>query len=325
MKTIYVSSSRGWGIGGIYSYDLDEKGKLLFKEKTEAWSPTYFAKANGKLFALLRDPYKAASPNSALVSFDILEDGHLANKSEMVSTEGTVACHLSVSQDGKDVYAANYSSGSVSKVGEKLVVHEGKGPHPSRQTAPHTHIAILTPDEKYVVVCDLGIDKIFFYDRNLEVVSITEMPAGSGPRHIAFSNDGKLIYCVTELSNEVIVLKYEDGKAEIVSEGVSTLPEDYKGGNTASAIRLSKDGKYLYVANRGHNSIVAFSVDEEKVSEPEFSSCGGKTPRDIYIVDDILLCANQDTDTVMTFKVNGKNIEPTGYFVCVEEPMSIID
>ena len=325
MKTIYVSSSRGWGIGGIHAFDMDEKGKLVFKDKTEAWSPMYFAKANGKLYALLRDPYKSASPNSAMVSFDISENGRLVNKSEMVSTEGTVACHLSVSSDGKDVYAANYSSGSVAKVGEKLVVHEGKGPHPSRQTAPHTHMAVLTPDEKYVVVCDLGVDKIFFYDRNLELVSIREMPAGCGPRHIVFSNDGKLIYCVTELSNEVIVLKYNDGKAEIVGDAVSTLPEGYKGRNTASAIRLSADGKYLYVANRGHNSIAAFSVEGDKVSDPTFTSCGGKTPRDIYIVDDILLCANQDTDTVVTFKVNGKNIEPTGYFVCVEEPLSIID
>lgn len=325
MKTIYVTSCRGWGIGGIYSFNMDENGKLYFKDKFDAWSPTYLAKANDKMFALLRDPYRNQSPNSALVSFDITKDGRLINKTEMVSTEGTVACHLSVSSDGKDVYAANYSSGSVAKVGEKLVVHEGNGPHPTRQTAPHTHIAALTPDEKYVVVCDLGIDKIFFYDRNLELVSIREMPAGSGPRHIVFSNDGKYIYCVTELSNEVIVLKYNDGKAEIVGDAVSTLPEGYKGSNTASAIRLSADGKYLYVANRGHNSIVAFSVDGEKIEDPVFTACGGKTPRDIYIVDDILLCANQDTDTVVTFKINGKELEATGYFVCVEEPLSIID
>ena len=325
MKTIYVTSCRGWGIGGIYSFNMDENGKLYFKDKFDAWSPTYLAKANDKMFALLRDPYRNQSPNSALVSFDVTKDGRLINKTEMVSTEGTVACHLSVSSDGKDVYAANYSSGSVAKVGEKLVVHEGNGPHPTRQTAPHTHIAALTPDEKYVVVCDLGIDKIFFYDRNLELVSIREMPAGSGPRHIVFSNDGKYIYCVTELSNEVIVLKYNDGKAEIVGDAVSTLPEGYKGSNTASAIRLSADGKYLYVANRGHNSIVAFSVDGEKIEDPVFTACGGKTPRDIYIVDDILLCANQDTDTVVTFKINGKELEATGYFVCVEEPLSIID
>ncbi len=325
MKTIYITSCRGWGIGGIYSFNMDENGKLYFKDKFDAWSPTYLAKANDKMFALLRDPYRNQSPNSALVSFDITKDGRLINKTEMVSTEGTVACHLSVSSDGKDVYAANYSSGSVAKVGEKLVVHEGNGPHPTRQTAPHTHIAALTPDEKYVVVCDLGIDKIFFYDRNLELVSIREMPAGSGPRHIVFSNDGKYIYCVTELSNEVIVLKYNDGKAEIVGDAVSTLPEGYKGSNTASAIRLSADGKYLYVANRGHNSIVAFSVDGEKIEDPVFTACGGKTPRDIYIVDDILLCANQDTDTVVTFKINGKELEATGYFVCVEEPLSIID
>ena len=325
MKTIYVTSCRGWGIGGIYSFNMDENGKLYFKDKFGAWSPTYLAKANDKMFALLRDPYRNESPNSALVSFDVTKDGRLINKTEMVSTEGTVACHLSVSSDGKDVYAANYSSGSVAKVGEKLVVHEGNGPHPTRQTAPHTHIAALTPDEKYVVVCDLGIDKIFFYDRNLELVSIREMPAGSGPRHIVFSNDGKYIYCVTELSNEVIVLKYNDGKAEIVGDAVSTLPEGYKGSNTASAIRLSADGKYLYVANRGHNSIVAFSVDGEKIEDPVFTACGGKTPRDIYIVDDILLCANQDTDTVVTFKINGKELEATGYFVCVEEPLSIID
>ena len=74
MKTIYVTSCRGWGIGGIYSFNMDENGKLYFKDKFDAWSPTYLAKANDKMFALLRDPYRNQSPNSALVSFDITKD-----------------------------------------------------------------------------------------------------------------------------------------------------------------------------------------------------------------------------------------------------------
>ena len=323
MKTVFISGCTGSGSGGIYRCVVDGEGRIIPKEKTVLSLPMYTAVAKGKLFALLREPFWGVSKNSGIVSFDIDGDGRLSNKSDIYQTDGIVACHLSVSSDAKDIYVVNYLSGNVLKIGSKPVVHEGHGVDPRRQEAPHTHMALLTPDERYVLVNDLGIDRMFFYTRDMQLVSTVKFPDGKGPRHAVFSNDGRYIFCVNELTSDVTVLEYVLGTAKIIHEGYPALPDGFKGKNTAAAIRLSVDGKYLYVSNRGHDSIAVFDVERDRLLNPEFVYCGGKSPRDINICGDFMLCANEGSDKVTSLRICGKKLLPTGHFFCAPRPLCI--
>lgn len=115
------------------------------------------------------------------------------------NTLGKCPCHLAV--DGSDVYVVNYLSGNIVKNFKRVLSHSGKGVNLPRQDMPHTHFACFSPDKTYVLCCDLGLDTIFIYDRDLNEVSFTKVPNGYGVRHLTFSKDGKYIYAVNELGS----------------------------------------------------------------------------------------------------------------------------
>lgn len=292
-KDIYIAAC-GEG-GGIYHYKTDGD-QIVFCDKTEAHRPMYFAIEGNKFYTILRNP--SGDEFSGVVSFDIDSDGSLINKSDVVSTKGAAGCHLTV-KDG-NVFVANYISGSVIKLGGKLVTHKGQGVNLPRQNTAHCHFTGLTPDKKYILVCDLGLDTVFTYDLELNLVSKAQVPAGYGCRHIAFSDDGKIAYCINELVSSVTVFKYNDGVLSPL-DTYKALPDDFKALNTAAAVRVDKG--YLYCSNRGHNSIAVFKIDGEKLGEPEFFSCEGEGPRDININGNYLFSTNQQTNDVTVFRV----------------------
>ena len=181
------------------------------------------------------------------------------------TTAGNANCHLELSRDGRFLYAANYLSGSVTVlplvdgvVGDyiQIVAHEGKGPHPTRQEAPHTHQCTFRPEHDELFVCDLGIDKVVVYAQNPETGMLTrkediDMPAGMGPRHLIFANPD-LFYITGELDNIVRRVALIDGKWTITGE-ISTIPADFEEKTTSAAIRLAEGA--LWVSNRGHDSV----------------------------------------------------------------------
>jgi len=284
--------------GGIYQYCLLKDGNAEFVEFTPMDRPMYMVISNGKMYVLLRAPF-ADNPNSGLVVYDILENGKLANPSEIVSTKGEVACHLSV--DEENIYCTNYISGSVIKMPMHIIKHSGKGVNPDRQTGAHPHFAGVTPDKKYVCIADLGLDTVFMYDKELNLISEATVPAGHGARHLAFSGD--FLYCANELKSTLSVFKLTDKKLEYKNT-VSVLPDDYFKTSTLSAIRVKE--KLCYVANRGHDSISVLDISEEQPKLITTVPCGGSAPRDFNIIDDILICANEKSDNVSFFKlVNG--------------------
>lgn len=297
MTNIYIASCvKG---GGIYHYTLSENNVLDFCEKTTLDEPMYMIIRNEKMYILLRQPDEKTNFSGEL-SIDIDGTGKLFAPSRIISTKGVVACHLEVSDD--NIYAVNYVSGSVIKLPDTLVTHSGHGLHKVRQAAPHTHFVHASPDGKYILVTDLGLDKIFVYDKDLKLVSEVSIPSGHGPRHLAFSSDGKIVYCVNELGSSVSILSYSDGKLNLKNT-ISALPKDFSGDNISAAIRI-KDN-YLYVSNRGHNSISVFEIkDSYNIVLKECVDCGGNSPRDFNIIDDVLICTNEKSDNVTVFKLN---------------------
>lgn len=315
--SVYIASCDAEG--GIYRYEMDDRGRLTYATRKVLDRPMYLAIENSKLYAILRQPFD--NNESGLITYDINADGDLINSSELISTKGEVACHLAV--DRGTVYCVNYITGNVIKMPDKIVKHKGKSIHKTRQTAPHTHYVCITPDGKYVLVVDLGLDKIITYTKNMEMLYDASVPQGHGSRHLVFSKDGKTIFCANELESTVSVFDYDNGKLQL-RETYSTLPKDYSGISTVAAIRISNDGKYLYVSNRGHDSITCFQLENESLVLKSITPCGGKSPRDFNIIGHYLLCANENSNNVTIFKVDRYRLTKTDSEIKMKCPLCII-
>lgn len=299
MKHIYILSCEK--TGGIY-HSLFENGKFQFVEKTTLDRPMYAIIRDNKMYVILRE-IDTTTQFGGILSFDIDKNGSLINPTEIENTNGIVPCHLEVL--GNNKYVVNYLSGNVVKVGEKTVTHSGKGVRPDRQEAPHTHFVCSSPDKKHILCTDLGIDIIFIYDIDLDEEFAVKVPDGSGARHLYFSNDGIYLYCVNELSNDVSVFEWNNGKP-ILKGTYSAIP-DFKGESTAAAIRIKDE--YLYISNRGADTISRFKIVGDKLELLENTYCGGKGPRDFNIIDDYIICTNENSNDVTVLKLeNGKSV-----------------
>ncbi len=309
--------------GGIYHY-RSHSGKLEFVKKYPLDRPMYLCAADGRLYVLLREPFKD-STDSGLFDYRIAEDGSLCDPTEPISTGGRCACHLSMS-DGK-IYATNYLSGSVVSVdGHKnvqLVTHSGKGPHPTRQEAPHTHFVRESPDGKYLFAVDLGVDRIYIYDHELKYLGEAAVPSGAGCRHLDYSPDGRYVFCANELASSVTVFRYTDCHLEPLST-VPALPKDYTGESTCAAIRVSADGKTLYVSNRGHDSVCAYKLCDGVLSDPVWTKTDGVSPRDFIIADGIMYVTNEKTDNVTIFQVEGQTLTKLDIELAMPNPLCVV-
>ncbi len=271
--------------GGIYRIDEND---IIAKYPCDR--PMYMIKSGDKLHAVLREMFSDGS--SGVVSFEIDGNGDLINMTEAESTNGVCGCHLCES-DG-EIYVVNYLSGNVTRVPDVTVTHTGCGINKKRQDVAHTHYVCESPDGKYVFVTDLGVDKIFVYDKELNEVSNVDMPSGHGPRHLAFY-DEKTVFCVNELMSTVSVLGYADGKL-VLKDTFNALPEDYEGESIAAAIRCI--GNTVYVSNRGHDSVSVMEYDGEALKLVKTVSTYGNGPRDIWVMDNVVICTNEKSNNV---------------------------
>ncbi len=299
MKNIYFCSCDE--NGGIYHYVL-KNGQLIFSEVTHVDRPMYMTIADDKAHVILRET-DFQNHFGGAQSFTIDEFGRLTNSSKIISTNGIVPCHLTVLNE--EIYVVNYLSGNITKLPEKVVKHNGVGVHPTRQTAPHTHFVTSTPDKNHVLCVDLGIDTIFCYDASLNVVSTATVPEGYGARHLVFSEDKTLLYCVNELVSSVSVFKVS-GNQFIYLDTYKALPK-YEGKNTAAAIRIK--GEYLYISNRGANTISKFKICGETLELIGNYDCFGDGPRDFDIIEDLFFCTNEQSNDVTVLKETDNGFE----------------
>lgn len=233
------------------------------------------------------------------------------------STLGGAPCHISLT--ASKAFVSNYGTGNVSAFSlteHQLfpaytnVQHHGKGLDVDRQASAHTHASQLSIDEQFLVVADLGIDALKVYrvsEQQLLLVFSASLPAGSGPRHLTFNADGDRLYLGNELSSEVTVFDFNQQNGELVwVQQISSLPSKNTIESYIAEVALSNDGRYLYVSNRGHDSIALFSVEAQTgmLSVVSFTETGGLFPRHFSLSPDQnwLLVAHQNSDYLMVFK-----------------------
>lgn len=235
--------------------------------------------------------------------------------------------HLAVDAAGRMVVAASYGDSYVAsfplepdgRVGERasLIEHEGPlGPNHDRQDKPHPHSVTLSPDSRFAFVADLSLDRIVSYrlDRAKGTIEPNDPPfasmsPGVGPRHTKFSPDGKSFYVLDELASTITACRYDASRGIVEPfQQVSTLPVDFHAQNTASEIRIHPNGRFVYAANRGHNSLAVFARDEKTGSlrRVEIVPSGGETPRNFALTPEgnWLLCAHQTTNNLTLFRVD---------------------
>jgi 6-phosphogluconolactonase len=206
-----------------------------------------------------------------------------------------------------------------------------------RQEGPHAHSVNLDAANRFAFVADLGVDKIFVYrfDPRAGKLSPNQSPVvkvapGAGPRHFAFDPTGRFAYAIDELDSTITTFWYdaENGTLSRI-QVVSTLPKDFRGVNTASEVVVHPSGKFVYGANRGHDSIALFTVDAAsgKLSSEGHEPTQGKTPRNIAIdpTGAFLLAANQDSDSVVVFRIDAANghLRPTGQKLRMHQPVCV--
>jgi len=276
--------------------------------------PMYMVESQGKLYVLLRDPSR--NNESGLTVLDMDATGALSKPSEILSTKGAVAAHLTIA-DGV-VYCVNYISGSVTKMPDSVVTHSGKGYTLPRQEGPHTHFVCESPDSRYLFVTDLGLDKVIVYTKDLVKVSEVDIPKGHGPRHLALHNNGKTVFCANELRSTVSVLEYENGQLSLQNT-VSVLPSDCTVESTTAAIRCVND--MVYVSNRGHDSISILRYSCGKLVLERTIPTYGKEPRDFWVEDDLVIVANQYSDNVSFISLEDGSLITKIY---VKSPLCVI-
>ncbi len=281
--------------GGVYRYQRTENGEMREIGYFPCDKPMYAVKMENKLCVLLRAPFGNDESGYFQIACDLTE--HSAT--EIKGTCGVCACHLAV--EVEDSYIVNYLSGNIVKNCQTERRHEGQGEHAKRQDAPHPHFVGLSPDKKHVLCCDLGLDTLFVYDRDLEPVAEAKVPAGYGIRHFVFSKNGKYIYAINELVPSISLFAYDNGNLQYIKT-VEIFVEDKA--STAAAIRLSADGKYLYCSVRGENMICVFAVDKDGLTLKQRRSCEGRGPRDIYLfADKYLVSCNENSDNAVIFSL----------------------
>ena len=303
--------------GGVYHYTLTREGGPQPVDVFKCDRPMYMIVEKNEMHVLLKAPF-AGSSESALVTVPLKSDGTFGTPGPVKGTRGVEACHLCCWH--RQIYVVNYTSGTVFGTQGVMASHEGRGIHSTRQEGPHTHYIGPTPDRKYLMCTDLGLDTVFIYDDRLRQVSKARVPLGQGCRHLAASPDGKWIFCANELGSTVSVFAYAAGRLEL-RETVSALKKPNPL-NTAAAIRVR--GGTVYVSQRGNNTISVLSWDGEHLRFVEEYPCGGEGPRDFIVSDSDLIVTNEKSSTVTFLKAAGLQLQEGRYSLKLPAPLCAV-
>ncbi len=256
-------------------------------------------------------------------------DGANLKKINQQSSHAFAPCHLSTDSQGRYLFVANYVGGAIAmfpiradgglEEASSVIKFSGKGLHP-RQEASHPHSVNLSPDERFLYVPDLGTDQIYIHQidyQNGKLLptnpAFASVRPGSGPRHLAFHPTLPYAYVINELNNTVTAMRWqpETGALDTL-QTVPTLPADFTGDNLCSDIHIVPNGQFLYGANRGHNSIVAYRIDPENgaLTLIGHTATQGDFPRNFAISPDgrFLYAANQNTDNILIFSIQQNGI-----------------
>jgi 6-phosphogluconolactonase len=347
---VYVGTYTDHGSKGIYAYRFDSStGKLIsLGLAAETAEPSFLAVDSGGrfLYAVNETGNFNGQATGAVSAFAIQAANGKLSLLNQVSSRGTDPAHITLDGTGKYALVANYTTGSLAVFPLKhgrldeatsFVQHKGSSVNPERQKDPHAHAIAMSPDNRFAVVADLGLDHLLIYPFDATKGTLGANPQavrtapGAGPRHLVFSSDGRFLYVINEMQSSVVAYSYNESSGGLHElQSISTLPKNFSGDNTAAEIVLHPSGKFLYASNRGDdNSIAVFAIDSRAgtLTHVENEPAGGKTPRNFAIdpTGSWLLAANEDSNNIVVFRIDEKNgrLSSTGDVVQVPSPTCV--
>lgn len=347
---VFISAFESGDKGAIHAFHFDAKTGALkpLHRNTDIQNPFFLAISPDQRFLYAINAEKFGGADDEFVAAYAIEDrtGQLKRLNQQ-SSRGRASCYLDVDATGKTVVVANYASGSVASLpvmkdgslGEaaSFVQHRGAGVDPARQKGPNAHSIVVSPDNRFALAADLGIDKILIYRLDAATAKLTpnesqpfaKQQPGSGPRHLTFHPNGKRVYVINELKNTVTFFDYTADSGTLTErQTISTLPADFSGKSYCADLKITPDGRFLYGTNRGHDSIATYRIaDDGQLSLVTIQPSLGQGPQNLLITPDgqWLLCANMPGNSVIVFWIDAKtgNLRAAGEPVAMPMPSCI--
>ena len=336
---------------GVYAYRFDAgSGQLTtIGLAAETINPSFLAVAPNRrfLYAVNEVSNYKGKKSGAVSAFAIDHATGKLTLLNQVASRGGDPCYITVDGTGKYVLVANYGGGSVAvfpvgddgRLGEAtaFVQHTGHGTNPERQEGPHAHSIDLSPDNRYAIVDDLGLDETLVYPFDsakgslaTESVKIAKAAPGAGPRHFAMHPSGRFGYVIDEMHSTVSVFSYDATTGDLQSlETIPTVPSTFSGHSEAAEIAIHPSGKFLYASNRGHDSIAVFSIDQNTgaLKPIEYVPTKGASPRHFEIAPGgtLLFAANEKSDNIVVFRINQQTgrLTATGKVLEISQPVCV--
>ncbi|MDX9874662.1 MAG: lactonase family protein [Spongiibacteraceae bacterium] len=331
MMYLYFGTFTGGFMGGapsegiyVWQFDPDSLEARPVQTVGGLFSPSFLCKhpTLPRLYAAERQLTADDNSTGALATYAIGGDGQLSLLDRR-STEGAFTAHVNISADGRLLSVANplgptvttfpVDANGVPGTAAANPRYEGKGARP-RQSAPWPHSSYTDPSGERLFVCDLGLDRVFIYDIDKASGSLTpagqpfaQVSSGAGARHMAVHPSGQFLCVVNELDSTLSVFAYDAEAGSVIAvQTLSTLPADFEGASQPAEVAFDAEGKYLYITNRGAETVTVFAFDETRgrATLSSWVPVGGDTPRHLAIAPDgkFLLVANQLSAEVAVFR-----------------------
>jgi 6-phosphogluconolactonase len=353
---VYVGTYTATTSKGIYNYRFDpQSGKLTpIGVAAELANPSFMATdpQHRFLYAVTemgQEPGASSyKKNGSISSYSLNRKTGALTFLNKVDAGGGGSCHLVVDNTGKMLFVANYGSGNVASfaikadgsIGERTGFdqHTGSSVDPARQKGPHAHAVVLSPDNRFLFVPDLGTDQIKIYRVDAAKGTFTPndpafatVKAGLGPRHFTFGRGAKFAYALCEMGSSVAVFSYNPGKGSLTPvQTISNLPEGFTGIDNSAEIEADRSGRFLYASNRGNDSITVFAIDPVKgtLTKVQVVPTQGNIPRNFALdpTGKYLIAANQKSNSLVVFSVDPKDgkLKAAGQMLDVPSPVDIL-
>lgn len=347
-KRVLIGTYTDKGSKGIYSFQWNGQtgeltGMVLAAETPE---PSFLTLAPGHRAVYAVNEMQHGQPGS-VSAFAVNGASAKLLSLNVVPSGGKGPCNTTTDHTGRALFVANYDSGSLASfkiLPDKSlsgpvanIFYKGHSVNPERQHEAHTHCTTVSPDNRHLLVNDLGLDRIMVYSFNPSTARITpndppyySAVPGSGPRNLTFHPNGKWAYSIQEMGSTVDGLNWDANKGTLTRfQNISTLPKDAKPGNTGATVVVHPNGRTLYASNRGDDSIAVFSINSAngRLTPIQHISCGGNTPRH-FAMDPAgkwIVVANQDSANLVVLECAGPNgkLQATGRQYALDSPVCV--
>jgi 6-phosphogluconolactonase len=349
---VYVGTYTDGESKGIYAYRFDAATGQARPVGVVATTknPSFLAAHPNRrfLYAVNEVGDYQGKPSGAVSAFAINQQTGQLTLTNEVASLGADPCHVSLDRTGKYVLVANYTGGNVAVFpiredgglgkASAFVQHTGSGVNPRRQEAAHAHMLSVSPDNRFAVAADLGLDELIVYPFRTHGDSLAarerrlaKLVPGAGPRHFVFHPNGKFVYVINELYSTITAFSWDAAQGTLHTlETVSALPKNFDKYNDAAEIAVHPSGKFLYTSNRGHDSIAVFRIDAATgaLTPVDYVSTQGKTPRNFAIdpTGGYLFAANQESSNIVIFRISPETgrLTATGQVLETPAPVSIV-